>query len=127
MTMRQAAMDEAFNAAAQGFPGLEEVPQIPDLPEPLRKPYASWLQTLSSHYLDLLTAEGDDFSSLVCAAYGNRKNYLGVIHRLGMAETGFYTALKPYLDSVEGAYDIATKIQSESSRLRSDAVSTIFS
>ncbi len=125
MTVRQAAMDDAFNTAEQGSPGLAPVP--PDLPEPLQTPYASWLQTLSNHYLALLTAEGDDFGSLVCAAYGNRNNYLGVIHRLGMAEKGFYTALKPYLDSVEGAYDIAGKIQSESCRLRSETVSTIFS
>ncbi|MBA3010317.1 MAG: NF038143 family protein [Proteobacteria bacterium] len=126
MTVRRAAMDKAFDGAEQGGPSLEGVPQIPDLPEPLRKPYASWIQTLSNHYLDLLTAEGDDFGSLVCAAYRNRKNYRVVIDRLSMAEKGFYTALKPYLDSVEGAFDIAAKIESESRRLRSETGRTIF-
>ena len=127
MKARRDAMDIALDsAAAEGGASLDGAVQVPDLPEPLQKPYVSWIQILAGHYLDLLTADGDDFGSLVCAAYQKRSNYLLVLNSLNSAEKGFYTALKPYLASVEGAFDISAKIEAESRRLRSDTAGSIF-
>lgn len=126
MKARRDAMDIALDSAAEGGNSLDGAVQVPDLPEPLQKPYVLWIQTLSSHYLDMLTADGEDFGSLVCAAYRNRSNYMLVLNRLNSAEKDFYAALKPYLASVEGAFDISARIEAESRRLRSDKAGSLF-
>jgi hypothetical protein len=128
MTTRRAAMDVALGAAAaDGMTEMGEATRYSELPEPLQKPYISWMKTLSGHYLELLTADGDDFESLVRAAYCNRNNYLLTLDRLNNVEKEFYTALKPFLDSVEGTADIIiATIESQSRRLRSDMVDRIF-
>lgn len=127
MTTRRAAMDVALGAAAaDGMTEMDRTARGSELPAPLQKPYLSWIKTLSSHYLELLTADGDDFESLVRAAYRNRNNYLLVLDGLNTVEKEFYTALKPFLDSVEGTADIIATIESQSRRLRSEMVDRIF-
>ncbi|MBU1182270.1 MAG: NF038143 family protein [Proteobacteria bacterium] len=127
MTARRTAMGIALDAAAaEGRANPDIAAQIPDLPEPLKKPYISWMKILSAHYLELLTADGDDFRLLVRTAYRNRDNYLLALDRLNTAEKEFHTALKPYLDSVEGSSDITASIESLSRRLRSEMAGTIF-
>lgn len=127
MTGRRRAMDIALgDAAADGITEMDWAALGSELPAPLQKPYIYWIKSLSSHYLDLLTANGDDFESLVRTVYCNRNNYLLTLDRLNNAEKEFYAALKPFLGSVEGTADIIATIESQSRRLRSDMVDRIF-
>ena len=127
MTARRKAMDVALGAsAADVMTETSGATQSPELPVPLQKPYFSWIKTLSSHYLDLLSANGDDFESLIREAYCNRDNYLLTLDRLNNAEKEFYTALKPLMAQVEGTAQIIATIESESRRLRSETAYRIF-
>ena len=127
MASRRMAMDIAFGAAeANSKAELSGTTQYPKLPVSLQKPYVSWIKTLSSHYLDLLAADGNDFESLVRAAYCNRNNYLLTLDGLNNMEKEFYTALKPLLDPVEGTADIIDTIESQSRLLRSEMAFRIF-
>jgi hypothetical protein len=127
MTARRKAMDIALGASeAEFMTEMSGATQYPELPVPLQKPYFSWIKTLSSHYLDLLSADGDDFESLISAAYFNRDNYMLTLDRLNNAEKDFYTALKPLMAKVEGTAQIIATIESESRRLRSETAYRIF-
>lgn len=127
MTTRRKAMDNAFHAAeASGRTEMSYAAWGSELPAPLQKPYASWIKTLSSHYMDLLSADGDDFESLIRTAYRNRDNYLVTLERLNNAEKEFYTALKPLMSQVEGTAQIIATLESESRRLRSGTAFRIF-
>jgi len=127
MTSRRVAMDNAFGAAeANGKMEISGATQGSKLPAPLQKPYASWIKTLSSHYLDLLAADGNDFESLIRAAYSNRNNLLLTLDRLNNAEKEFYAALKPLMAKVEGTAEIIATIESQSLRLRSELACRIF-
>jgi hypothetical protein len=127
MSARRLAMENAFDVAEPG--GKTEAggaAQGSTLPLPLQKPYASWIETLSSHYMDLLAANGDDFESLVRAAYRSRDNYMLALDSLNNAEKDFYTALKPLMAKVEGTADIIATIESQSRKLRAESVCRIF-
>ena len=127
MTARRQAMDNAFCAAeANGKTEMSNIAWGSKLPVPLQKPYVSWIKTLSSHYLDLLTADGNDFESLVRAAYCNHDNYLLTLDGLNNVEKEFYSALKPLMAQVEGTADIITTIESQSRLLRSETAYRIF-
>lgn len=127
MTARRIAMDIALEAAEEGGKIKTDISaHIPELSEPLKKPYISWMKTLSGYYLELLAADGEDFRSLVRKAFRNRSDYLLALNRLNTAEKEFYTALAPYLDSVEGSSGITASIESISRRLRSETAGTIF-
>ncbi|RPJ14087.1 MAG: hypothetical protein EHM30_10740 [Desulfobacteraceae bacterium] len=127
MRARRKAMDVALGAsAADRISEIGGAAQYPELPAPLQKPYAAWIKTLSSHYLDLLSADGDDFESLIRKAYCNRENYLLTLDRLNNAEKEFYAALKPLMAQVEGTAKIISTIESESRRLRSETAYRIF-
>lgn len=127
MRARRKAMDVALGAStADVKTETSGATQYPELPVPLQKPYFSWIKTLSSHYLDLLNADGDDFESLIREAYCNRENYLLTLDRLNNAEKEFYAALKPLMAQVEGTAKIISTIESESRRLRSETAYRIF-
>lgn len=127
MTAHRKALDNAFHAAeASSRTEMNKVAWGSELPAPLQKPYASWIKTLSSHYLDLLTADGNDFESLVRAAYHNHDNYLFTLDGLNAAEKEFYTALKPLMAQVEGTDGIIAVIESQSRLLRSETALRIF-
>jgi hypothetical protein len=127
MSARRSAMDNAFGVAEpHGKTETGGAAQGSTPPLPLQKPYTSWIETLSSHYLDLLAANGDDFESLVRAAYRSRDNYLLALEKLNNAEKDFYTALKPLMAQVEGTAGIITTIESRSRRLRHETACRIF-
>lgn len=127
MSARRFAMDNAVSAAeAKDSTEMGDAAWGSELPAPLQKPYASWIKTLSSHYLDLLTAEGDDLESMVRSAYRSRDNYMLALERMNNAEKDFYTALKPLMAQVEGTADIITTIESQSRRLRHETACRIF-
>ena len=127
MSARKRAMDIALGDSATG--GIAETDWAAhgsELPAPLQKPYIYWIKTLSSHYLEMLSASGDDFESLVRAAYRNRSDYLLALEKLNNAEKDFYTALKPLMAQVEGTADIIAIIESQSRKLRSETADRIF-
>ena len=127
MSACRLAMENAFDVAEpHGKTETEDAAPGSTLPLPLQKPYASWIETLSSHYMDLLAANGDDFEFLVRAAYCNRNNYLLALERLNSAEKEFYAALRPLMAQVEGISGIIDTIESRSRRLRSETACLIF-
>ena len=92
----------------------------------IEKPYASWMRVLVEHYMDLLSATGDSFESLVRSAYHNRTNYLLTLNRLSTVEKEFYAALKPQMAATEGAVEIITTIETQSQHLRRKLAEQIF-
>jgi hypothetical protein len=84
------------------------------------------VKTLAEYYMDLLSASGDSFESLVRAAYRNRTDYLLILNRLTTMERGFYSALKPHMGTAEGASDIIATIESQSQKLRRELAEQIF-
>jgi hypothetical protein len=127
MTTRRRAMDAALRAVeTNGRPDMGEVARNSGLPAPLQEPYMSWVKTLAEYYMDLLSASGDSFESLVRAAYRNRTDYLLILNRLTTMERGFYSALKPHMGTAEGASDIIATIESQSQKLRRELAEQIF-
>ncbi len=127
MSARREAMDTALDTSVPG--GSRETDaasRYEKLPGPLQKPYQSWIKTLSSFYLNLLSSEGNDFESLVRRAYRNKRSYQEALEKLSHAEQEFYTALKPLMAKVEGASAVITGIESESRRLRNESAISIF-
>ncbi len=128
MSARREAMKAAFDASATGGSlDMNTATPYEKLPKPLQEPYASWIKTLSSFYLNLLAADGEDFDSLVKSAYRNKSSYEEALEKLNHAEKEFYMALKPLMTGVEGTAAIIAKIESESGRLRAESVIRIFS
>jgi hypothetical protein len=84
------------------------------------------VKTLAEYYMDLLSASGDSFESLVRAAYRNRTDYLLILNRLTTMEREFYSALKPHMGTAEGASDIIATIESQSQKLRRELAEQIF-
>jgi len=127
MAARHEAMAMAFDAsAAKGLAGNESVKRSAKLPEPLQEPYGLWIRDLSSLYLDLLSADGNDFDALVRTAYRTRAKYLDTLHRVNESEKGFYTALRPLMAEVQGIEAIIATLESESWRLHRAAADRIF-
>ncbi|OGR59015.1 MAG: hypothetical protein A3J80_03290 [Desulfobacula sp. RIFOXYB2_FULL_45_6] len=127
MAARREAMALAYDASAAKSPaGNDSVNRSAKLPEPLQEPYGSWIKALSSLYLDLLSADGNDFDSLVRTAYRNRVKYLDTLDRVNQSEKEFYAVLKPLMAEVEGTDTIIAILESESRRLRRDMADRIF-
>lgn len=126
MSARREAMDMALEASTVSPAGKDSEKQHAKLPEPLQKPYGSWIKALSSLYQDLLSADGNDFESLARTAYPGRDQYLEALERLNKAEKEFYAALKPLMAEVDGTAAIIATLESESRRLRMDTADRIF-
>jgi hypothetical protein len=127
MTTRRRAMAAALNALeTKGLPDTDEVARNSGLPAPLQEPYLSWVKTLAEYYMDLLSADGENFESLVRAAYRSRTEYLLILNRLTTVEREFYSALKPHMDAAEEASDIIATIESQSQKLRRELAEQIF-
>lgn len=126
MATRRRAMDAALNAVeTNSRPDVDEVVRASGLPAPLQESYGAWVRTLAEHYMDLLSADGQSFESLVRAAYRNRTDCLLILNRLTTAERQFYAALKPQM-AAEGAADIIATIESQSQKLRREMAEQIF-
>jgi hypothetical protein len=127
MAARREAMALAYDAsAAKGPAGNDGVKRSAKLPETLQEPYGLWIKALSSLYLDLLSADGNDFGALVRSAYRTRAEYLDTLDRVNQLEKAFYAALKPLMSEVEGSEAIIASLESESWRLRRATADRIF-
>jgi hypothetical protein len=124
---RSRALEVAVEAVATGTrPDIDRTVRQSDLAGTIEKPYGSWVRVQVEHYMDLLSATGDSFKSLVHSAYHNRTNYLLTLNRLNTVEKEFYAALKPQLDATEGAAEIITTIEIQSQHLRRRFAEQIF-
>jgi hypothetical protein len=128
MTTRRRALDVAFEAAQRRKePEIDGLVQQSDLPEPLKKPYVTWVRALVDYYLDLLLSDGNSFEGLVEAAYRNRTNCLLILNRLNATEREFYAALKPHLEkTTAGVADVIASIEEQSQRLRRNLAERVF-
>ena len=127
MSARREAMDMALEVSAEDGPEAKDNGErYAGLPKSLQEPYELWIKALSLLYRDLLSADGNDFDSLVRAAYLSRDQYLEVLEMLDKAEKEFYAALKPLMAGVEGTDTIMAAMASESRRLRTAEVDRIF-
>jgi hypothetical protein len=128
MITRRRVMDLAVESVATGAgPDMDRVVRQSDLSDMLRKPYASWTRVLVEYYMDLLSAHGESFESLVRSAYGDRTNYLLILNRLSNAEKEFYSAIKPQMAGTEHTAAIIATIEEQSMRLRRELAEHIFS
>jgi len=127
MATRLRAMALAVEAGETGIkPNMDQMVREYGLQDALEGPYAAWMRVLVEHYMDLLSATGDSFESLVRSAYRNRINYLMTLNRLNTVEKEFYSVLKPKLDATEGAAEIITIIETQSQQLRRKLAEQIF-
>jgi len=127
MAARRRAMEAALEAVETGAgPDIDRVVQQSELADTFAKPYASWVRVLVEYYMDLLSAAGENFETLVRSAYHNRTNYLLSLNRLGLVEKEFFAALKPHLVAIEGAAEIITTIETQSQHLRRRFAEQIF-
>lgn len=127
MTTRRRAMNLAVEAVETGEkPDIDRIVRQAGLSDTLEQSYASWVRVLVEYYVDLLSAEGDSFESLVRSVYRSRTNYLLILSRLGTVEKEFYQALKPQLAATEGAGEIIAAIEKQSQQLRRKLAEQIF-
>jgi hypothetical protein len=127
MVTRRRALDMAAEALdAQRQPDVIGTIRQYGLTDDLEKPYAAWIDVLIDHYSDLLTAEGDNYETLVRKAYHTRINYLESLNHLNLVEKEFYAAIKHNLVATDSAVDIIATIESESHRLRQDLADQVF-
>ena len=128
MTTRRWAMDLACESIDMNrCPDIGSVIKRAGLNDTLENDYARWVRALVAHYMNLLSAEGDNFESLVRSAHHDRTNYLQVLNYVSRTENEFYAALKPQLNKVEGAVEIIAAIESMSRQLRRDIAEHVFS
>ncbi|MEW6672913.1 MAG: NF038143 family protein [Thermodesulfobacteriota bacterium] len=127
MAARRRAMEVAVEAVKTGGgPDIDRAVRQSEVAVSIEKPYACWVRVLTEHYMDLLSATGDSFESLVRSAYCSRTNYLLALNRLSTVEKEFYDAMKPQLSSTEGAAEIITTIETKSQHLRRKFAEQIF-
>jgi hypothetical protein len=80
-----------------------------------------------AHYRELLTAQADDFVSLVKLAYRNRSNYLLTLDQLSEAEKKLNTALRPHIKKkIEDIDDVIAGIERQSTRMRRAHAQMVF-
>ena len=126
---RRAAIDETVQALQQNRPvALDELSARVKLPsEEALGSYREWLAALTTHYRNLLTAQADDFVSLVRLAYRDRAHYLLILDQLNAAEEKLNTAMRPHIKTgAEDIDDVIAGIERHVTRLRRAHAQTVF-
>lgn len=127
MITRKRALDVAVESVEKDAePDVDRIVGESSLSDTLRPPYESWVRVLVEYYSDLLAASGDSFESLVQSAYNSQTNYLLILNRLGMAEKGFYSAIKTQMADTQGSQAIIATIEERSQSLRRDLARQVF-
>ncbi|MFH1985131.1 MAG: NF038143 family protein [Pseudomonadota bacterium] len=127
MRSRRKALDLATEAVTHG-----SAPDIADwvrqaTPSPdLAPSYRTWLQEMIAYYTALLRADGDDFQSLVHAAYADRDDFTAALEKLRAAENAFNDACKPQLAATPGAMEVIELIEERSRTLRRELASAVY-
>ncbi len=127
---RVRALDAAVTELRTGQrPDTLEMARLSDVPEDIRPMQAEFSDVLLKHYLGLLRADGEDFTSLVRAAYRDKANLLLVYNRLNQAEEKVDAALKPRLEQEKALEDVSNTInaiEAESEALRREIAEDLF-
>lgn len=128
LVSKKRALNEAVEVIDTGRePDIPALAKLSDMPDEVRQKQTDVLAVLVEHYTILLKSHGEDFASLIRAAYGNLTNYLLFLNRLGQAEKEVNRALKPRLEeSHEGINDVVSRMESHSERLRRGIAEGIF-
>jgi hypothetical protein len=125
---RKRALKEALEVIRTGRkPDINALAQQSSLPHQIRKKNAAVLKVLVDHYIDLMTAEGENFQELIRGAYKNKTNFLLFINQLNQAEKTLNSAIEPYLAENSGdVSDIIHLINLHSDSIRKELSNKIF-
>ena len=108
-------------------PDIRALAELPDMNSNAREKQADILAVLLEHYTIILNSDGEDFASLIRAAYGSLTNYLLFLNRLNQAEKEVNKTLRPDLkESDEVINDIVSRMEDLSERIRRDTAESIF-
>jgi hypothetical protein len=122
----------ALNEAAAVVDGGREsdifaLAKLSNMNSEAREKQAEVLTILVEHYINLMKTDGEDFASLIRAAYGSLTDYLLFLNRLNQAEQEVNKALKPDLEEPDEVInDIVSNMEVVSERLRRETAEIIF-
>ena len=125
---KKRALNEAVAVVDVGRePDIRALSELPNINSKAREKQANILAILVEHYTVLLKSDGEDFVSLIRAAYDSLTNYLLFLNRLNQAEKEVNEALKPDLEeSDEVINDIVSRMEEMSARFRRETAESIF-
>jgi hypothetical protein len=125
---KKRALNEAVEVVDRGRePDIRALAELSNMNNKAREKQVNVLEVLVEHYTSLLNSDGEDFASLIRAAYGTLTNYLLFLNHLNQAEKEVNKALKPDLEkSLEGVNDIVSSMEDLSARLRRETAESIF-
>jgi hypothetical protein len=125
---KKRALNEAVEVVDGGRePDIRSLAELSNMNSKAREKQAYIMAILVEHYTILLNAHGEDFASLIRAAYGTLTNYLLFINRLNQAEIEVNKALKPNIEGPdEEINDIVSRMEGLSERLRRETAESIF-
>ncbi|KPJ97995.1 MAG: hypothetical protein AMK71_12150 [Nitrospira bacterium SG8_35_4] len=125
---KKRALNEAVEVVNTGRePDIRALAELSNMNSKAREKQANTLAVLVEHYTILLNSDGEDFASLIRAAYGTLTNYLLFLNRLNQAEKEVNKALKPDLqESREVINDIVSRMEGLSERLRRETAESVF-
>ncbi len=93
--------------------------------EAIREKQLGEIDLLINHYCRLLNAEGDDYDSLVRAAYGGQGDYLDFLDHLKSAEREVNVASLETVGS-KGDPSFVAHLEQTTDRIRTESVKRIF-
>ena len=125
---KKRALNEAVEVVNRGRePDIRALAELPNMNSNARQKQANILTVLVEHYTILLNSDGEDFASLIRAAYGSLTNYLLFLNRLNQAEKEVNKTLKPEINEPnEVINDIVTRMEDLSERIRRETAESIF-
>ncbi|MBC8463586.1 MAG: hypothetical protein H8D61_01265 [Deltaproteobacteria bacterium] len=135
---KKLALQAAFNMIAKGWSRGKAKAQIEQktglvlegenrdiYSDKIRREQFKEIELLIDHYAKLLTAEGNDYGSLVLCAYAHRENYQTFLVQLESAEKAVFDAARQTLaENVD--FNALSKIESATQRARTAEVEKIF-
>lgn len=127
MLSRRKALDLAVAAVTHDTePAIDDWVRRTTPSPALGTPYRAWMGEMTAYYTTLLRADGDDFQSLVQAAYADHGAFAAALERLSAAENAFNTACRPQLAATPGAMETIDIIEAGSRTLRQELASAVY-
>jgi len=125
---KKRALNEAVEVVNSGRePDIPALAELSNMNSQAREKQADILTILVEHYSILLKSEGEDFATLIRAAYGSLTDYLLFLNHLNQAEKEVNQSLKPDLkESDEVINDIVSRMEDLSEKLRRETAESIF-
>jgi len=135
---KKLALQAAFNMTVKGWSRDKAKAQIEQktgrvlegenqdiYSDKIRREQFKEIELLVDHFAKLLTAEGNDYGSLVLSAYAHRENYKTFLAQLESAEKAVFDAARQTLaENVD--FNALSKIESATQRARAAEVARIF-